>query len=172
MPDGLVWEQPRALKKEFQLRRGSEVVASLRFPSLWSSRAQGSYGIANLILTCEGVFHRRARVASEGLDQVMAIARIGRWFGQQAEIELPTGRAYTLSSKGAFHRVWTLSEHDGVRKREMLTLVESRSFLRESGHFELGGWQASDPEPFFLALVVCYLVVVIHEQEGAVSATY
>lgn len=171
MTERLVWEQPRALKKEFHIRRGQEVVAQLNFPSLWSNRANGSYGNVRLSFAYEGILHQRIRVSSSDLDQLVAIIRIGRWFGKQADIELPTGRTLALYNKGNLHRIWTLSESDGVRKRDLLSLVEKRSILKESAIIDIVGLSSSDPNPLLMALLVCYLVVVVHEQEGAVVAT-
>lgn len=168
MTERLIWQQTQALKKEFQLRKGAEVLANLRFHSLWSNRAKGAIGNLQLVFIWEGVIHPRLRVSNEVLDQVVAVARFARSIRREAEIELPSGQRYELTSKGTFHRVWNLSESDAGGRKELFTLVETRSFLKDSGFIEFSDIpRDNDSTSLLLALLVCYLVRMIHEREVA-----
>jgi hypothetical protein len=168
MTERLIWQQTRALKKEFQLLKGSEPLAHLRFPSMWSSRAKGTIGNLQLAFIWEGVIHPRLRVSNEVLDQAVAVARLANSLRREAEIELPSGLRYELTSKGTFHKVWKLSESDASGRKELFTLVETRSLLKESGFIEFSDIpRENNSTILLLALLVCYLVVRIHEREAA-----
>lgn len=168
MTERLIWQQTRILRKEFQLVKGSEVLANLQFPSMWSDRALGTIRNLQLVFALEGVIHPRIRVLDKTLDQVVAVARFARSLRREAEIELPSGLEYELTSKGTFHRVWKLSESDAGGRKDLFTLVETRSLLKESGFIEFSIVpRDSDSTVLLLALLVCYLVVMIHEREVA-----
>lgn len=170
MAERLAMVQRRARRKEFQIVRGEEDVAHFRFTSFWTNRVEGRYGNVGLNLALEGFFRHKVLVTDSALGQMLASARIDGWFGKQADIELPDGRAYELSSKGILHRVWTLSETNGTGRRQLLTFIEKRGFIKDEGIIDLEESSRGSPDPLLLALLVCYLVVVIHEQEGAVAA--
>jgi hypothetical protein len=168
MTERLIWQQTRTLRKEFQLRKGPEILATLRFPSLWSGRANGTIRNLQLVFVWEGLIHPRLRVSNKVLDQVVAIARFEHSIRREAEIVLPSGLKYELTSKGTFHRVWKLSESDAGGRKELFTLVEARGFLKESSFIEFSDiTQDNDSSTLLLTLLVCYLVRMIHEREVA-----
>jgi hypothetical protein len=166
MTERLRWDQNHAIKKEFHLRKGSVVMAELRFPSIWSSRAKGSIRNEALDIIPEGVIHQRFRVSSEVLDNEFAVARLPAQVRKQAEIELPSGLRYELTSKGLFHRVWTLSEVDAGGRKGLFALIETRGFLKESSYIEISEYPSNDHDFLVLALLVWYIVVTIHEREA------
>ena len=170
MSETLYWQRPKAMRREYHLHRGEAVVASLAFPSVWRYHATGSHGDKSYRFSFEGVFRQRVRVLTSELGEQKAYARM-RWaLKGRAEIELPDGRTYRLTSKGILRRVWSLTEGLDGKGRELLAQTEVRGVLHESGVMEMKDLRPGDPDPLFLALIAWYLVVVVHQQEGAAAA--
>lgn len=170
MSEVLRWKQSRRLSRNFVLLRSSEAVATLNFHSLFSNHANGSYGHKSYELNTEGVFNWRIRVTTRELGEQAALLRVIMGFFEGGELELPDGRMFRLAPKGILRRTWTLSDRSSGQVRNLLALIETRQLLEDSSDVVLEDLHSGDPDPLFLALVVWYFVLVMHQHEGAAAS--
>src|SRR5262245_13206354 len=87
----LQWVQPRALKMEYELRSGDQVVATLRFRSSFGSFATGKSG--DVCWTCirVGFWRTRATVRASDADTDLAVFHHSTW-SEGGTLELASGR--------------------------------------------------------------------------------
>lgn len=148
----LVWSQPRALRRQYQLRRGRDLVGELRFPGLFTARATAT------------VEHQLWDIRAEGFYQsAVHVARAGATDAELTFTRDPIRSGGLLDFRG--HpplriRIGTLRRRVLVRTpdREAVMRIGYRGLLRMRGEVRFGPRQTSH-DFRLLAVIGWYLVV-------------
>ena len=106
----LRWERNGSFARDYTLR-GNGDIATLRFPKLLSSRADGSIGGHSYALTRKGVFRPVVSVVRSPFDQEVATMHLKGGGGQ---LELIDGRRFTLAREGMFKNSWSFRDEKGT----------------------------------------------------------
>ena len=93
----LKWSQPKALKREYELRADRELVATLKYRSAW-----GSFAIAESADGCwtfkrVGFWQTKATIRASGSDTDVAVFNNNTW-ANGGTLELTDGRKYPATS--------------------------------------------------------------------------
>lgn len=160
----LVWHQTARLKRNFELRAGDEVVATLRFQRGTLADAE----VANMRWTFkrEGFWHRRVVIRLPGSDADSGAVQLS-WRGG-GTLALPDGRTVRLAAANVWRSEWIWGEnHDAP-----LVRFESRQgFMRLEGHVDVLGRALKPEELALLVMLGWYLIVLNAEDSAAASAS-
>lgn len=161
----LEWVQPRALKMEYELRSGEEVVATLRFRSSWGSFATAESADGCWTFKRVGFWQTRATVRPCGSETEIAGFRQGTWsFG--GTLEMPDGRKYLVSTNFWATRYQIQAEGG----EEPLITYKTHGMLRLGAQMEIAPLAAELAELPWMAMLGWYLAVMMHNDSAAAAA--
>jgi hypothetical protein len=165
---GLKWTQPRAMKREFELKAGDELVETLRFRSAFGSLATVESSEGSWTFKRVGFWQTRVTICAAGSEQEIAGFRNNTWSGG-GTLELPNGRQLRANTN-----FW-MSKYEFQDQAEQ-PLVR---FTRIGGAFHLSAQveilqAAADlPELPWIVALGMYLAIKMHDDAagaGAVAA--
>jgi hypothetical protein len=93
----LKWSQPHQLKREYELHAGNELVATLRFRSLFGSFATAESGDGCWTFKRVGFWQTSVTIRSHGSDQDIAVFKNNTWTNG-GTLELPNGCHYPANT--------------------------------------------------------------------------
>lgn len=161
----LEWVQPRALKMEYELRAGEEVVATLRFRSSWGSFATAESADGCWTFKRVGFWQTRATVRPCESEVEIASFRQGTWsFG--GTLELPDGRKYPASTN-----FWATRYEIQSESGEPLITYRTHGILRLEAHMEIAPPAAALPELPWMSMLGWYLAVMMHNDSAAAAVS-
>jgi hypothetical protein len=160
----LLWVQPKAMKQQFELCCGNEVLAVMRWQSSWRSSATAETAEGSWSFKRQG-FRRQVQIESNWGDSMPPTLQ-RRWTGS-ATLIFPDGRLSYLWKRNGFwgiKRVWTTM--DGV---PLLSFKTRPGFLKTSGEVEIDPLAADLPELALLVSLGWYLLIM-ETRDAAVAA--
>ena len=95
----------------YELKRNSELVATLERPSMWSSTFIATTAEAKWIFRRSGFRRGGIEIADAGSEQPIAVSK-GTWTNRGV-LRLSDGQTLTLECKGFCHPTWTLRSQSG-----------------------------------------------------------
>ena len=158
----LLWVQPAARRREYELRAGDDVVATLRFQrgSLADAEAEGEHWTFKR----QGFWQPRVTVRVPGSDADVAIFR-AHWAGG-GMLEFASGRATRLSSANFWQSEWVWQE-----KAQPLILFKGRhGIVKARGAVEIQSGSAGLPDTPLLVLLGWYLILLHADDANAAAA--
>ncbi|HEY3174142.1 MAG TPA: hypothetical protein VGK94_00105 [Candidatus Polarisedimenticolia bacterium] len=158
----LVWTRTARFSRAWELRSGDEVVASLTWPSTFSSRAVAVADGARWEFLREGTF--RARVVLRDGAGGPEPARFERRFGGGGEIVFPDGRRLLWSRGGLIRSTWSFTTSDGF---PVVTFSSELRWFRSIERLQIDETARSLSELPLLALVGWYLVILTRRNRAA-----
>jgi len=159
----LKWTQPRAFKREYELRAGDELAATLRFQGGFSSRATAESGDGCWLFHREGAFVRTTRIRACNSDVVIGTFKANTWkSGGTLEIG---GRVFNATSR-AFSSRYSFVRENG----EALVELKNSGFLHRSAQVTLHPGAATDPQLPILVMLGWYLDLLMQRDAAAVAA--
>ncbi len=99
----LVWARPRWMKVEYELRAGEEVLATLRWPKSWSSRAEASAAGEDWTFQRGGSWSTRASIRRAGSEADLATFE-QKWWSGKGTLKFAHGVVYSWESDNLW---WT-----------------------------------------------------------------
>lgn len=160
----LEWVQPRALKMEYELRSGEEVVATLRFRSSFGSFATAESADGCWTFKRVGFWQTRATVRPCGSDTEIASFRQGTW-ASGGTLELPDDRKLQVSTN-----FWQTRYQVQAEGGEPLVTYRTHGVVRWGAHMEIAPSAAGLPELPWIAMLGWYLAVMMYSDAAAVAA--
>jgi hypothetical protein len=161
----LIWAQPRAMRQQFALYCGDEVLAIMRWQSSWRSDATAE--------TAEGSwsFQRRGfsrQVIIESSQGGAALPTLTRGWTGSATLSFPDGHGYLWKRTGFWgsRRAWTTAE--GV---PLLSIKTRSGFLKMGAEVEIQPFAAALPELALLMTLGWYLAVLEMRDASAAAAS-
>jgi len=161
----LTWVQPAALKLDFELRDGDEVVATLRFRSTFGSFATVETADGTWTFKRMGFFVTRVTICPAGSDDAIATFRNNTW-SAGGTLELSGGRELHANSNfwGSRYEFKFGEEEFQVR------FTRIRGALHLSSTLEISADAATLPELPWLVALGWYLVVMMSSDAAAGAA--
>lgn len=157
----LVWAQPKATRREYELRTGNDLIATLRFQR--GSLADATFGASHWTFKRAGFWQPRVTVRASGSDQDIALFR-PRWTGG-GHLEFPDGRSLQLNSANFWQSRWVWQDKD----HELINIRAHHGLLKAGGTVEVLPASTSDPNLALLVLLGWYLILLYAEDSSAVS---
>ncbi len=160
----LIWTQPKALKMEYELRSGAELVGRLRFRS-----SLGSFATAECAEGCwtfkrVGFWQTHATVRECGSETDLAVFRNDTWSSGGA-LELPGGRKYPATSN-FWATEYEFQTEDGVA----LIRYKIHGVLHLSSQVEILPPASGLDEMPWMVLFGWYLVIMMYQDSAAAAA--
>src|SRR5262245_49240940 len=161
----LTWTQPRLLQRSYELRAGEEVVGSLRWEKLFSSRAIAECSGEQWTIERAGFFHPRITARALGSGTDVAVLEKG-WCGR-GTLEVRGGGTYHWAKTSFWRPSWAFTSGSG----ELLLSFSTRCVLM--GHqadvkVEPRGVSSTDLE--LLLLLGGYLLVLNSDEAAGAAA--
>lgn len=156
----LTWVQPKAFRREFELRAGGQTVATVQWVSTFGSLVSVQSADGKWLIRRHGLFWRQGSIRREGDLSDLATFRLG-WFGK-IRLDSQTGESYRWARSKFWMPEWTFTNASGFPvARFRLTGF----FLRSNGEIafcESAQLHRSDLP--ILVLTGWYLVIVIQRR--------
>jgi hypothetical protein len=159
----LLWVQPAARKRQFELRAGDEVVATLRFQR--SSLADAEAADHHWTFKREGFWHPRVTVRVSGSETDVALFHPS-WMGG-GTLELPQGKSLKLASANIWQSEWVWQE---VKDVPLVRFKGRHGLLKASAQVEIGPDAAHRDDLPLLVLLGWYLILLYSQDAAAASA--
>lgn len=159
----LEWVQPRALKMEYELREGEEVVATLRFRSSWGSFATAESADGCWTFKRVGFWQTRATVRPCGSETEIASFRQGTW-ASGGTLEMPDGRKFPVSTN-----FWQTRYQVQTESGEPLITYKTHGIVRLEARMEIAPQAAGMPELPWIAMLGWYLAVLMYNDSAAAA---
>lgn len=157
------WSRPRLLERRYTLQAGDDLLAVLRWESLFSCQAVAETADGTWVLQRTGFFRSRVVVRAVGSDTEVATVRAG-WSGT-GEIQASDHRRYRWRKAGFWSPFWFLEGEDG------LPLVEfERAFLRRAAAVRVQPSAGAIPDLALLVALGWYLLVLADDDAAGAAA--
>ena len=161
----LIWSQPEALMRKFELKRDEVPVGRLEFETMCGSRASAEVGSQSWTFKREGFLSPRVTVRAPNSEENLAVFQ-PRWSGAGI-LEFASGRRVEWRQTSFWGGVWAFLAEDG---RTLIRFGLRNGLLKTSAVVEIDPADAGAPEVFLLAALGWYLMVLTAEDAVAVSS--
>ncbi len=160
----LRWVQPKAVKQQFELHSGDEVLAVMQWQSSWRSSATAETAEGNWSFNRRGF---RQQVSIEANRADLPIPTLSRRWTGSATLTFPDGQSYLWKRSGfwGIKRAWTTP--DGV---PLVTFKTAYGLFKTGGEVAIEPTAATLPELALLMTLGWYLVVMAARDAAAASA--
>jgi hypothetical protein len=168
----LFWEQPKGMKRSFELTAGGVIYGRLEFPTAFSTLAQAAIGIEQWSFKRLGCLspHVKIRQANSRVDLGTFYPH---WTGTEGEIQFSAGGTFYWKVANFWATRFILYTSDG---QELITYLSRSKDRKFSNLFKLQAQVVIAPEAWqmkvlsILVLLGWYLVVLHHEDSSATAA--
>ena len=152
----LEWVQPRAMKMEYELRAGDELIATLRFRSSFGSFATAESADGCWTFKRVGFWKPRVTIRGCGTDLDIAVFKNNTWSGG-GTLEFPDGRKFLASTN-----LWQTNFEFKTEAGEELVRFKTGGLLRLSAKVEIQPDQAGKPELPWVVMLGWYLFIMMY----------
>lgn len=162
----LTWEQPSALKMDYELRtEGGEPAATLRFRSSFGSFATAEGADVCWTFKRIGFFRTRVTIRACGSDNDIASFKNNTW-SNGGTLELADGRMFQATTNS-----WQTKFGFETESGEKLIEFEQSGLLRLSVTVEIHPSAATMAELPLMVTLGCYLIVMMNTDTATIAAT-
>jgi hypothetical protein len=162
-PSNLSWQQPRALKAEYELRAGDELLAILRKSGSFGKSMEAEIGTARFTLKTEGFFRGRITVREAGATGEPAVFSRAGFLGL-GQIALPDGRSYGWKMRSFWGGRWAFADDSD---RSLVSFTSRNRFFRAGCEVEIAPGALARPELPVLILLGWYLLLRRREDSSS-----
>jgi hypothetical protein len=156
------WVQFQAAKRQYELRVGDAVAATLRWENAWGSLATGETAEGQWTLKRAGFLRPRVTVRVAGSDPDVAVLLLG--WGGSGDVRLADGRQFLWAPTSFWHSEWAFTTSGG---EPLLVFKPKFALMRSETEIEIKAQALSLPELSLLAILGWYLMVLINEEVAA-----
>jgi hypothetical protein len=165
-PSNLSWQQPRAMKAEYELRAGDELLATLSKSGAFGTPMDAEIGASRFTLKTEGFLRSRITVREAGATgEPAAFGRNGFLGGGQ--LVLPDGRSYRWKRTSFWGGRWAFLDDSD---RSLVSFTSRNRFLRAGCDVEIAPGVLARPELPVLVVLGWYLLLRVQEDSAAAAA--
>ena len=161
----LKWEQPSALRMEYELRAGDELAATLRFRSSFGSFATAESADGCWTFKRVGFWQTKATVRPCDAGDNIATFNNNTW-SSGGTLELSDGRTFQAATN-----FWQTKFGFTNESGEVLIEFKTGGLLHLSATVAIGPSAAKMPELPWMVMLGFYLVVMMRSDAAAMSAT-
>lgn len=160
----LQWMQPSARREAYELRAGEDVIATLRFRSMFGSMATAETADDCWTFKRVGIWKTRVTVRRCDADQDLAVFYNHTWQDGGA-LELASGRRF-LASTNTWLTRYEIKDEAG----DSLLVFNIGGIFRQSAWVEIQPAAAGLAELPMLISLGWYLAVMMYQDGGAAAA--
>ena len=145
----LQWQQPRLTEPLFQLRKGEEIIANLKFKNAFGSYAEGTLNENTWTFKTQGFLKTHATIREKGRDENVALYRNNTW-SEGGTLELPGNVQLTANSNywdeqfefvgPAGQKIMQFTTISGMKLHANFRLPEMSEFVMKYPWMILLGW--------------------------------
>ncbi len=150
----LTWTPQRGLRPAYELRFGDELVATLRFPKMLSSRAILETGEGSWALERMGFFNSRIVVRLADSETDVAVFKANVWTGG-GTLELSEGRTLEVRTS-----MWERTSQLKMDSGEQIVEMIGRGFFRFSAEVRMTRKATQCPELPWMVAMLFYLMIM------------
>jgi hypothetical protein len=162
--DDLKWSQPSSLKKEFELRRGNDVVATLKFRSSFGTFATAASGHASWTFKRVGFWQSKASIRASDSSTDLAVFKDKTW-GHGGTLEFSDGAKFKATTNFWSTKLDFLTEGD-----EPLVSFKYGGVFRRSAEVEFSDLAKGNSHVPLLVLFGWYLVILFDSDNATLAA--
>lgn len=151
----LTWTRTRHFPDAWELRAGGELIGALKWPRMFSSRAEGRTSNARWVFRSPGIFSRRIEVIDETTSVGAAV--LERKFGGKGDLTFPDGRRILWTFEGWVPRMPLFATTDGF---PIMRFHHRFGWFRRQESIEIDPTARAMKELPLLALLGRYLMVL------------
>ncbi len=162
----LKWVQPHAMKREYELRAGEDLIAAtLRFRSGFGSFATATSADGEWTFKRTGFLQTKVTIRAAGSYNDLAVFKNSTWKGG-GTLELPDGRSYPANTN-----FWaTQYEFKTELGDSLIRYRKIGGFLHMSSAVEIDPMAKSLPEMPWMVMLGWYLTLMMYSDNAAVVA--
>jgi hypothetical protein len=157
----LTWSQPSALKREYELRAGTERLAALAFRSSWGTLASAESGEGTWTFKRVGFWQSRASIREAGSETDLAVFRNNTW-SSGGTLEFARGPKFRATTN-----LWQTRFSFQTESGELLVRFDYGGAFRRSARVETSARGRSVAELPLLVLFGWYLVIMLDSDADA-----
>jgi hypothetical protein len=161
----LVWSQPKAMRREYQLSNGDELVGWLRFEKFSGSLATAEVASQNWTFKREGFLHPRVTVRAQNSEVNLAVFHPS-WSGGGV-VEFPDGRQIRWRHASFWRSEWAFVQGED---RQLLLFKQHEGFLKISARLECDPANAAGLGLPLLAALGWYLMLLTAQDSAAAAS--
>ena len=158
------WNRPSAFQRSYELRSGEKVVATLKFMKTFGSLAEGKAGNRTWTLKRRGFLSPAVGVREDGGEEEVASYK-PNVFGGRGLVQLGTGERLALRSTSIWGTEWALT----TETETPLIRFHNKGVIKHGADVDVEA-MAKDREDLAMLLVLVWYVLVLHQEDTAVSA--
>jgi hypothetical protein len=160
----LRWGQPSALRMEYELREGEELIATLRFRSSFGTLATAESGDGCWTFKRVGFWQTRVSVRACGSESEIASFNNNTWSGG-GTLDLPDGRRFLASTN-----FWqTRYDFRTETEQTLFRYARMGGLLHKSASVVMEHQSEHIPELPWMVILGFYLVVMMDLDAAAMS---
>jgi hypothetical protein len=160
----LLWTQPKAMRREYQLANGDEIIGWLRFEQTFGSLASAEVTSQNWTFKKQGFLHPRIAVRIPSSDANLAVFR-RNWSGSGA-LEYPDGRQIHWRHTSFWKPEWVFVQGED---RPLLRFKQRLGLMKISARVEFDPADAAVPDLPMLAALGWYLLLLAAQAAAAAA---
>jgi len=161
----LRWTQPSSFKREFELRAGEDVLATLRWQKTFGSLALAESPGGAWTFKRSGFLTPTVSVRAQGSESTVAVLKPG-WRGE-GTLQFSDGRRYQWVIAGFWRPQWTFAGEGGG---PLIHFKYDLAFLQQTMEVEIEPGAGSLKDLPLLATLGWYLIVLMSEGGGGAAA--
>lgn len=160
----LKWVQPHAMKREYELRAGDEIAATLRFRNAFGSFAAAAGADGEWTFKRVGFLQTRVTIRAAGSENDLAVFKNNTWKGG-GTLELPDGRSYPADTNfwATRYAFKTETGEPLIRYRKI------GGFLHMSSAVEIDPLARHMPEMPWMVMLGWYLTLMMYSDSAAAA---
>ncbi len=161
MDHPLTLVQPKMMKQHHELRFGGEIVATVSFPKIFSSRAVIATADGIWSVTQEGFIRKKILAVREGESTDGAVCSVNSWSGETS-IVLPKGMKYVLKTN-IWKSLTELKKEDG----KVVVTIHTKGFWRNTTTLTMNRTAGVSQDLPLLVILSIYIVIMMRRDSHA-----
>jgi hypothetical protein len=162
----LRWTQPSTFKREYELRAGDEILATLRWQKPFGSLALAESADGTWTFKRSGFFSPKVTVRVLGSETEVAVFKPG-WTGTEGMLRFSDGRSYQWLKPSFWISEWALANDGG---EPLIHFNPEFALFKQAAAVKIEPGAVPIPDLSFLTVLGWYLLILLSEDSGAAAA--
>ena len=160
----MAWVQPRALERQYELRSGQELFATLTWVKVFGSLAEVQTSDGRFTLKRGGFLRPYVTIRDTAMENDLAILKIGMF--RHGTLEFTNGKRISLVSGRFWGFEWEFVDENGQKLCSMRMKTQMMKYSAEVTLFEP---LRKDSDLMVMLLVGWYTMVLMSEEAAATA---
>jgi hypothetical protein len=160
---GLMWTQPKAHTRSFELRSGDKLIAQLDFDSAFGSRASAKTSTSGWTFKRTGFFSPKVTARIDGEAQDVAVYHPS-FTGSHGSLDLASGERLQLKCVNFWSTEWAVADAND----DTLLICHNRGVFSQGAELEICEQAQHRSDIPLLASLLWYVLILYMEDAAAV----